>query len=46
MIDYDKDHRRTLSHLVHREEGNRIMREFLLGERNIEYTVQGLKSEK
>jgi hypothetical protein len=32
--------------LVHREEGNRIIREFLMGERNIEYITQGLKSDK
>ena len=32
--------------LVHREEGNRIIREFLIGEHNIEHTTRGLKSEK
>ena len=40
--------RRIVYHstLVHREEGNRIIREFLIGERNVEYTTPGLKSEK
>lgn len=39
-------HRYIFSSLAHREEGNRIIREFLIGERNVEYITQGLKSEK
>ena len=33
-------------YLAHREEGNRIIREFLIGERNVELTTQGVKSDK
>ena len=39
-------HAFQFSNLVHREEGNRIVREFLIGERNIEYLTQGSKSDK
>jgi hypothetical protein len=39
-------HRCMYTYLVHREESNRIIREFLIGEHNIHQITFGLKSDE